>query len=141
MNEAKKRSIVRWIHIVLAIPIIILVFLGLTWTTSRRGSASTVANGFVSGLPILINGGSTILFMLYNWFFLSKYSATPGKMACGLKVVTTSGMALTSRQALGRAASEILSELTCGIGYIMAAFDHEKRALHDHMAGTRVVKK
>jgi hypothetical protein len=31
--------------------------------------------------------------------------------------------------------------MTCFIGYIIAAFDNEKRALHDHICTTRVVYK
>ena len=55
--------------------------------------------------------------------------------------VTPTGAPISSGQALGRSAAEILSRLICLIGYIMAAFDSEKRTLHDHIASTRVVFK
>ena len=42
------------------------------------------------------------------------------------------------RRAIGRHFSEWLSSILF-IGYIMAAFDEEKRALHDRICGTRVV--
>jgi len=35
----------------------------------------------------------------------------------------------------------MLSQLTLYIGYIIAAFDDEKRSLHDHICDTRVVYK
>ena len=76
----------------------------------------------------------------YNTFFLGKFGATPGKMACGLKVVSADGAKITYARSFGRAMAEILSGLICDIGYIIAAFDSQKRALHDHIANTRVIK-
>jgi uncharacterized RDD family membrane protein YckC len=62
-------------------------------------------------------------------------------MACGIKVVRPDGDRVSYARALGRYFAEILSGLILAIGYIMAAFDSEKRALHDHICSTRVVKK
>ncbi len=59
----------------------------------------------------------------------------------GLKIVTSTGEPLTYARALGRFFAEMISALTCYIGYIMAAFDEETRALHDRICDTRVVKK
>jgi uncharacterized RDD family membrane protein YckC len=78
--------------------------------------------------------------LLYQWFFLSRYAATPGKMALGLKVVRSDGSPLSSGRAIGRYFSEILSSMTLLIGYIMAGFDEERRALHDRICDTRVIK-
>ncbi len=77
----------------------------------------------------------------YDTFFIGKYAATPGKMALGLKVITSEGDRVSYARALGRHFAEMLSALILLIGYIMAAFDAEKRALHDHICNTRVVKK
>ncbi|MDT8390517.1 MAG: RDD family protein [Lentisphaeria bacterium] len=77
----------------------------------------------------------------YSTFLVGKYGATWGKMACGLKVVTAEGGNVSYARALGRTAAEYLSMLTCYIGYIMVAFDDEKRALHDHVCSTRVIRK
>jgi uncharacterized RDD family membrane protein YckC len=41
----------------------------------------------------------------------------------------------------GRFSAEILSGLIFYIGYIMVAFDSEKRALHDRICNTRVIYK
>ncbi len=75
----------------------------------------------------------------YSTYFVGKFGATPGKMACKLKVVTPDGGNVSYTVALGRCFAEILSSLVFLIGYIMAAFDEEKRALHDRICGTRVV--
>ncbi len=75
----------------------------------------------------------------YSVFFLGKFSATPGKMACGLKVLRPTGERISYLRALGRECAEILSALILLMGYVMAAFDDEKRALHDRICDTRVV--
>jgi uncharacterized RDD family membrane protein YckC len=90
------------------------------------------------GIVTLIN---MVIGMAYSGFFLSKYSATPGKMACGLKVIRADGTEMTFWRGAVRYLGEFVSTLTCFIGYIMAGFDEEKRALHDRICGTRVVKK
>lgn len=78
--------------------------------------------------------------ILYNGFFIGKFGATPGKMALGLKVVSPEGSDIGFGRSFGRAAAEIISQLICYIGYIIAAFDSQKRALHDHIASTRVIR-
>lgn len=90
-------------------------------------------------LNVIIQMGVAIA---YNaWFLSSKYQATPGKIACGLKVVTAEGGHVSAWRAAGRYFAEILSSLILMIGYIMAAFDDEKRALHDRICNTRVIYK
>lgn len=77
----------------------------------------------------------------YGIFFLGKFGATPGKMACKIKVVRPDGSPLGYGRACGRVFAEILSGMICYIGYIMAGFDEEKRSLHDRICDTRVIKK
>jgi uncharacterized RDD family membrane protein YckC len=82
-----------------------------------------------------------IVLVGFNTFFIGKFAATPGKMACGLRVIMSDGNRVSYGRACGRAFADILSGLICNIGYIIAAFDDQKRALHDHMCDTRVVRK
>ncbi|MEJ2037586.1 MAG: RDD family protein [Desulfosarcinaceae bacterium] len=77
----------------------------------------------------------------YTTFFIGKFRATPGKMACRLQVVMPDGERVSYMRALGRNFAEWISALILLIGYIMAGFDSEKRALHDRICSTRVVKK
>jgi len=79
--------------------------------------------------------------LLYEIIMIGKFGATLGKMACNLKVVTADGGRVSYLRATGRYFSKFLSGLLCLIGYIIAAFDDEKRALHDHICNTRVVFK
>ncbi len=77
----------------------------------------------------------------YNTAFVGRYGATPGKMAAGLRIVSPAGGAVTYGTALCRYFAEILSSVILGIGYLMVAFDIEKRGLHDRICRTRVVFK
>jgi uncharacterized RDD family membrane protein YckC len=78
--------------------------------------------------------------LAYAVFFLGKFGATPGKMAVGVRVIRADGTPITYGRAAGRFFAEYLSMLILYIGFIMAGFDSEKRALHDHICDTRVVK-
>jgi len=77
----------------------------------------------------------------YETFMIGNFGATLGKMACKLQVVTATGGKVSYPRALGRFFAKILSSLICLIGFIIAGFDSEKRALHDRICDTRVVFK
>lgn len=78
---------------------------------------------------------------VYDTWFVGKYGATPGKMACNLKVVVEDGSRITYLRALGRHFAKWLSSMILGIGFIMAAFDDQRRTLHDRICETRVIRK
>ena len=82
-----------------------------------------------------------VVYGAYSIFFIGKYGATPGKMACKIKVVDATGAQIGYGRATGRFFAEILSGLIFYIGYIMVAFDDQKRALHDRICNTRVIYK
>lgn len=138
-------------NLILMLPIFVLaVIIGISLASAARSSSSTtsLSMGATSGpepigivIQAFIQIGFFVVSILYQTFFLGRYGATPGKMACKLIVVTADGQKIGYGRACGRACAEILSGVLCYIGYIMAAFDKEKRALHDHICGTRVVKK
>lgn len=126
--------------ILLVVLIVPLIYLGIKSAAQARSGSGQVPAAF-QALQLLFNLGYLALRVSYEIFFLGKYGATPGKMACGLQVITADGGKLSYGRAAGRAFAEILSGLICYIGYIIAAFDDEKRALHDHICNTRVVLK
>ena len=78
--------------------------------------------------------------LAYTTFFLGRFGATPGKMDCRLKVVFPDGRPIGYARALGRQLAEYLSGMLLMFGYLMAAFDSEKRTLHDRICSTRVVR-
>ncbi|MSP88900.1 MAG: RDD family protein [Alphaproteobacteria bacterium] len=70
----------------------------------------------------------------------SRYRATPGKMAVGLKVTDHAGHPLSFARATGRHFTKYLSLVILAFGFVMVAFTDKKRGLHDMIAGTLVLK-
>ena len=77
----------------------------------------------------------------YEAVLIGKYGATLGKMACKIKVVTADGGRVSYPRSFARYFGKMLSSFTCLIGFIIAAFDGQKRALHDYICNTRVIYK
>lgn len=88
-----------------------------------------------------------LLPFLYEAVMLARYGQTLGKMVVRVKIVNADGSAMSIRQVLSRCAwmhwitvIPIIGSLVLLIGCLMAAFDDEKRALHDRILNTRVVR-
>jgi len=89
---------------------------------------------------VIVQVFTSAIGIAYITYFLGAYGATLGKMLCGLRVVRSDGRKISYGRAFGRYWANFLSAITFSIGYIMAAFDSEKRALHDRICDTRVVR-
>jgi uncharacterized RDD family membrane protein YckC len=100
------------------------------------------AIGAVTALSTGVIFLSSVLAILY-WSLMesSKYQATVGKLALGLKVTDMDGNSLDFVKALVRNICKILSGMVMFIGYIMVGFTEKKQGLHDIIANTLVVKK
>ena len=110
-----------------------------------RNPNPTPDEAFAMFLPMMgIMGAMVLLNMIvgcsYETFFIARLGATPGKMALGLKVVRPDGGPITVGRAAGRYFAKIVSSMILMIGYIIAGFDSQKRALHDMICDTRVIK-
>jgi uncharacterized RDD family membrane protein YckC len=120
--------------IMLIVNKIISIPLGFIGATSFEQPAVMVVTGlFMILLQIAIPA-------VYDIWFVGKYAATPGKMACKIKVVTADAGQVSYARALGRHFAKWISGFTLGIGYLMAAFDDQKRSLHDRICDTRVIR-
>ena len=75
----------------------------------------------------------------YVIFWVYWQGQTPGKRILNLRVVRADGAPVDWATAIIRYIGYIVSGFILLIGFIMAAFDDEKRALHDRLANTRVV--
>ena len=119
--------------LILRLPLMIMLGIGM-----GRGYrfGMTPAVGAAMGASLLVN---LLLGMAYEVYFVSTRGATPGKMALGLKIVRAIGSPVDAGLALGRYFAQWISGITLFIGYIMAAFDSQKRALHDRICDTRVI--
>jgi uncharacterized RDD family membrane protein YckC len=98
-------------------------------------------------IAILFAGLSTLIAILSvaSWLYealltSSSWQGTVGKKLLGLKVTDDFGNRISFARATGRYFSKILSAMICYIGFIMAAFTDRKKALHDMIAGTVVIK-
>jgi uncharacterized RDD family membrane protein YckC len=77
--------------------------------------------------------------MAYFYAFTAVGGQTIGKMAVGTCVVADNGAPVDAAGAMRRTSAGVVSFLLLGLGFIPALFgDH--RALHDRLAGTRVVR-
>ena len=117
-----------WIRFVAyIIDVIILAIIG--WIVGMAVNQSEVGN-------VMLVIGIVYIIGFWGW-----KSATPGKMALGLKIVTAQGGKLTWGKAILRYVGYFVSGIILGIGYLMVFFTENKKGLHDMIAGTRVVKK
>jgi uncharacterized RDD family membrane protein YckC len=84
---------------------------------------------------LLIAGG-------YLTLFTAAGGQTIGKMAAGIRVVSTDidRRRVPLGQSVVRAAAYMASALPAGLGFLPVLFGDDRRALHDRLADTRVVK-
>lgn len=106
--------------------------------TGRQAMAQDTQFQLANNLSNLVQ---LLVFWPYYALMHSKYGATVGKMALGLRVVDDTGMYPTFARATGRYFALLVSGCTCMIGFIWAGFHAQKRSLHDLIAGTYVVRK
>lgn len=125
--------IVCWVVIIMPFEMITNILA----TGTQSAPVVRIVTGVVSAVFMLAAAA-----WLFGYFilFYGKKSTTPGKMLFGMRVVREdNGGAVTWGQATGRTFAYLLSRIFY-IGYIIAAFDDEKRALHDMLAKTRVLR-
>ena len=83
---------------------------------------------------------SLVLVVSYYTYFGGKFGATPGKMATKLRIVNPDGSPISYGKACGRYFCYFVSSLLCLVGFLMVGWDPEKRALHDRICNTRVIR-
>jgi uncharacterized RDD family membrane protein YckC len=99
--------------------------------------------GIVIGAAVLVIAALIVINWLYEALMTSSpRGATLGKMALGLRIVRFDGTQLGFGRATGRYFAKAIATpaVPLLIGYIMAAFTSRKRALHDILADTLVIR-
>ena len=92
----------------------------------------------------LFFGGLGLIFfvaLFYEAHLTAKHGATWGKSALGIKVVNADGSRISTAKSWGRCLANLISSQLCNLLYLMPLFDEQKRALHDYICDTRVVRK
>ncbi len=121
---------------------ILMAFVTVILTGSDQ---TTDAEGTLWALLFVFGWG--LLLFFYDWLYLVTWGRTLGKMMVGIKVVDAAdGGGLGQGQAMGRSAFFGFPQSLPVVGHIftlaesMAALGGEKRALHDRVAGTVVIR-
>ena len=98
------------------------------------------AGGYLVAAPFILLSIAFVIGFLYFTLFWTWRGQTPGKMLIRVKVVRTNGEALSFERAALRFLGIIICFLTIYIGFIIVAFNIQKRGLHDTIADTCVIK-
>ncbi len=86
---------------------------------------------------------ATFMFVFTGVYYVVLHAAfgqTVGKMVARIRVERLDGRGLDPSTAIVRYAGYFLSGVILLAGYLMAGVRHDRRALHDLLAGTRVVR-
>jgi uncharacterized RDD family membrane protein YckC/type II secretory pathway pseudopilin PulG len=111
------------------------------------GLLITIGQLVIFGLLLLVGIPKTVANLCgallgigyFVWMPAANSGQTLGKMAAGVAIVRMDGSPLTYLRCLGRWAGYLVSTIVAGLGFVIAAFTGQKRALHDYIADTRVV--
>ena len=87
-----------------------------------------------------VDAALIFLTALYHTIGVSVWSTTVGKRVFGLRVLRPDRTRVSLLRALARYLASAVSFLILGAGYLMVAFRADKRALHDIMCDTVVVR-
>jgi uncharacterized RDD family membrane protein YckC len=102
------------------------------------GGGSRTAGGTVMEFGLIVALTVALLDLLVLPGFTGR---TLGKWVAGLRVERRDGERLSlARSLLRHTLGYLASLLTLGLGFLLAAFNREGRALHDVIAGTVVVR-
>ncbi len=129
---------IRFIALIIDGLLISGVCFGIQVATGIQMVEASYVNGMAS--QNFSGFGLLVIILYYTITTGSAMQGTVGKRILGLYVRKKDGGRVTFLRALGRYFATCLSTLTLMIGFIMAGFTKEKTALHDLVAGTRVVK-
>ena len=76
---------------------------------------------------------------LYYAYFWPSSGKTPGMFLLGVQVVGQDGSSVGTKRGLVRTLAFPLSFILLGLGFLGILLEHDRRALHDLIAGTAVV--
>jgi uncharacterized RDD family membrane protein YckC len=117
--------------------ILLGIDLGVVYFTVRMAGLSMSEWNVLPLVPMLTF--LALLKIAYFYAFTAVGGQTIGKMAVGICVIAEDGTAVDAARAMRRTCAGVLSFLLLGFGFVSALFGN-RRALHDRLAGTRVVR-
>ncbi len=120
------------------------IFVVLGTSGARLGAHAAGVEYWSDDLVRALIGPLLALWAAIAWVYIGLFShlggQTPGKMALRIRVTRSDGTRLSWIQAVLRPIGYLLSWLPLGLGFAWAAMPPDKRALHDRVLGTRVIR-
>lgn len=125
---------------VIDLALLAAIDLGVVYLTLRvSGLRSTWDD--LAVLPVIpLVGFLALMAFGYVAAFTVAGGQTIGKMVMGLRVIGDDGRAIDTAGGMLRALGCMLVPITLGLSYVPALVTSDHRALHDRLAGTRVVR-
>jgi uncharacterized RDD family membrane protein YckC len=115
--------------------LVLYVFAALLWI------ASSMAGATPATMYLLQTFVGMLASAVYYVALTARNGATWGKAAFGLTVTNQDGSRVEWSTAFWRWCAYLPSYLVLGVGFLMAGWNPEKRALHDYLVGTQVVRR
>lgn len=119
----------------------------LAWILSilmNENASQSINNSLTQSPESLVSTSDTVANLLYGIIFIIIFTATqfkgsPGKLLCRIQVVNPDMTQIGIGKSIGRYFSYILSAIPLMIGFMLAGWTKDKKALHDMICNTRVV--
>lgn len=94
----------------------------------------------------VIAGGAGALWVLYAWYYVvhgwARRGGTPGMRLLGLRLIDwKQRVPIGYARAILRLAALLVTVSTFGLGFLLVPFRRDRKALHDLLAGTLVVRR
>jgi uncharacterized RDD family membrane protein YckC len=128
----------RFVAVVIDVMILALIDVAVVYFTMRICGVSLTELGLLPKGPLLA------FLLVQNGGYLVTFTAggqTLGKMAAGIRVIGTgSDESLDLGRAFLRTLMWLVLAIPAGLGFCTALLGRDHRGLHDHFAGTRVVR-
>ncbi len=125
----------------------IAMLIDLLFVTLLSTLAVFLAKGYISDLGYDIQKiwaliSLAVLIFVWPYFFVSYllFRTSIGKVATRIRLINQKGGRISAGQAFVRAFGYLVSMLLIGGGFLFIIGNERKRALHDYMAGTFVVR-
>lgn len=130
-------------RMIIAVVSWVLYFLFLMVGVITAASVGDKA-GIFAGISMIV--AYLLITIVGQWLYFalcesSRWQATIGKLAMGLRVTNMNGERIGFGRASGRYFGKFISGILLGIGYMLAGWTPRKQALHDMLAQCCVVNK
>lgn len=106
----------------------------------QREAIAALSDAITAIVIVPLLPASLLALLWFAAFEASPRQATPGKRALGLRVEDARGAPIGFARAALRHLAGAVSWLTLNLGHLLAALPPRRQALHDRIAGTRVLQ-